>query len=195
MRVPDGNSRRRSCSLSTDKQGGHQEAGYLVPPPEDFRKMNLCVVNEGSLSNLVVEPDLVSSIKSIQSFEREVDKSKSYLVEGKPSCFALADYDALYIKGRLYVPHKRENLRMTGKATKIGKINLAATGKDLMDDKKQQITIDLYTTLEMENDIIDERATEIEKNQKLGLLLRFLSVHDWDHAQLLFQHLVQLNPV
>jgi THO complex subunit 2 len=64
-------------------------------------------------------------------------------------------------------------------ATKIGKINLAATGKDLMDDEKQEITIDLHTALEMENDIIEERAPEIEKNQKLGLLLGFLSVHDW----------------
>jgi THO complex subunit 2 len=31
----------------------------------------------------------------------------------------------------------------------------------------------------MENDIIEERGPEIEKNQKLGLLLGFLSVHDW----------------
>ena len=48
-----------------------------------------------------------------------------------------------------------------------------------MDDEKQEITIDLHTALEMENDIIEERAPEIEKNQKLGLLLGFLSVHDW----------------
>jgi THO complex subunit 2 len=48
-----------------------------------------------------------------------------------------------------------------------------------MDDEKQEITIDLYTALEMENDIVEERAPEIEKNQKLGLLLGFLSVHDW----------------
>ncbi|XP_020177140.1 THO complex subunit 2 isoform X1 [Aegilops tauschii subsp. strangulata] len=85
--------------------------------------------------------------------------------------------------------------RKIDEATKIGKINLAATGKDLMDEEKQEITIDLYTALEMENDIIDERAPEIEKNQKLGLLLGFLSVHDWDHAQLLFERLAQLNPV
>uniref|UniRef100_A0A0D9YJ66 THO complex subunit 2 n=1 Tax=Oryza glumipatula TaxID=40148 RepID=A0A0D9YJ66_9ORYZ len=85
--------------------------------------------------------------------------------------------------------------RKIDEASNIGKINLAATGKDLMDDEKQEITIDLYTALEMENDIIDERAPEIEKNQKLGLLLGFLSVHDWDHAQLLFERLARLNPV
>ncbi|KAE8799398.1 THO complex subunit 2-like [Hordeum vulgare] len=84
--------------------------------------------------------------------------------------------------------------RKIDEATKIGKINLAATGKDLMDDEKQEIAIVLYTSLEMENDIIDERAPELEKNQKLGVLLGFLSVHDWDHAQLLLERLVQINP-
>ncbi|KAG8078868.1 hypothetical protein GUJ93_ZPchr0007g6250 [Zizania palustris] len=85
--------------------------------------------------------------------------------------------------------------RRIDEASKIGKINLAATGKDLMDDEKQEITIDLYTALEMENDIVEERALEIEKNQKLGFLLAFLLVHDWDHAQLLFERLAHLNPV
>ncbi|TVU36042.1 hypothetical protein EJB05_17953 [Eragrostis curvula] len=85
--------------------------------------------------------------------------------------------------------------RKIDEANKIGKINLAATGKDLMDDEKQELTIDLYTALEMENDIVGERAPEVEKNQKLGLLLGFLSVHDWHHAQLLFERLAHLNPV
>ncbi|CAO2181939.1 unnamed protein product [Urochloa humidicola] len=85
--------------------------------------------------------------------------------------------------------------RRIDEANRIGKINLAATGKDLMDDEKQEITIDMYTALEMENDIVEERAPEIEKNQKLGLLLGFLSVDDWYHAQLLFERLAHLNPV
>ncbi|PUZ53307.1 hypothetical protein GQ55_5G042600 [Panicum hallii var. hallii] len=85
--------------------------------------------------------------------------------------------------------------RRIDEANRIGKINLAATGKDLMDDEKQEVTIDLYTALEMENDIVGERAPEMEKNQKLGLLLGFLSVHDWYHAQLLFERLAHLNPV
>ena len=48
-----------------------------------------------------------------------------------------------------------------------------------MDDEKQEITIDKYTALEMETDIVGERAPEMEKNQKLGLLLGSFSVHDW----------------
>lgn len=78
---------------------------------------------------------------------------------------------------------------------KIGKINLAATGKDLMDDEKQDVTIDLFTALDMESDAITERVPEVENNQKLGLLVGFLSVDDWYHAQILIDRLSHLNPV
>ncbi|KAH7656619.1 THO complex subunitTHOC2 N-terminal protein [Dioscorea alata] len=78
---------------------------------------------------------------------------------------------------------------------KIGKINLAATGKELMDDEKQDVTIDLFTALDMETEAIKERMPEIENNQILGLLMGFLSVHDWYHAQLLFDRLSHINPV
>ncbi len=89
--------------------------GYLVPPPEEYQKMNLRVVNQGSLSNLVVEPDLVSSIKNMQDFDDDVDRIKSYIAKGKPSFFTVDEGGALYFKGRLFVPNKKENLRMTGK--------------------------------------------------------------------------------
>lgn len=65
-------------------------------------------------------------------------------------------------------------------ANKIGKINLAATGKDLMDDEKQgDVTIDLFAALDMETEAVGERSTECENNQTLGLLTGFLSVNDW----------------
>ncbi|KAM7255281.1 hypothetical protein ACFE04_020522 [Oxalis oulophora] len=81
-------------------------------------------------------------------------------------------------------------------ANKIGKINLAATGKDLMDDEKPgDVTVDLFAALDMENKAVLERATELENNQTLGLLLGFLSVDDWHHAHKLFQRLAPLNPV
>lgn len=79
-------------------------------------------------------------------------------------------------------------------ANKIGKINLAAIGKDLMEDEKQDITIDLLTALDMESEAVLERAPEIENNQCLGLLLGFLSVDDWYHSQILFERLSHLNP-
>lgn len=62
---------------------------------------------------------------------------------------------------------------------KIGKINLAATGKDLMDDEKQDVAIDLFASLDMESEAIKERVPEVGNNQKLGLLIGFLSVDDW----------------
>jgi THO complex subunit 2 len=65
-------------------------------------------------------------------------------------------------------------------ANKIGKINLAATGKDLMDDEKQgDVTIDLFAALDMETEAVAERSPELENNQTLGLLTGFLSVDDW----------------
>ncbi|XP_039040621.1 THO complex subunit 2-like isoform X1 [Hibiscus syriacus] len=81
-------------------------------------------------------------------------------------------------------------------ANKIGKINLAATGKDLMEDEKQgDVKIDLFVALDMENEVVDERSSKLENSQTLGLLTGFLSVDDWYHAHILFDRLSPLNPV
>ncbi|XP_059649799.1 THO complex subunit 2 [Cornus florida] len=81
-------------------------------------------------------------------------------------------------------------------ANKIGKINLAATGKDLMDDEKQgDVTIDLFTALDLETEAVAEQSSELENNQTLGLLTGFLAVDDWYHAHTLFKRLSPLNPV
>jgi THO complex subunit 2 len=65
-------------------------------------------------------------------------------------------------------------------ANKIGKINLAATGKDLMEEEKPgDVTIDLFAALDMEAEAAGERSTELVTNQKLGLLKGFLAVDDW----------------
>ncbi|KAK8947300.1 hypothetical protein KSP39_PZI006604 [Platanthera zijinensis] len=80
-------------------------------------------------------------------------------------------------------------------ANKIGKINLAATGKDLMEDEKQDVTVDLFTALDMESEAVMEHAAEVENNQSFGLLIGFLSIDDWYHAQVLFDRLSCLNPV
>ncbi|XP_073105250.1 THO complex subunit 2 isoform X1 [Elaeis guineensis] len=47
----------------------------------------------------------------------------------------------------------------------------------------------------MENDAITEQAPEVENNQKLGLLIGFIFVDDWYHAQILFDRLSHLDPV
>ncbi|XP_010556226.1 PREDICTED: THO complex subunit 2 [Tarenaya hassleriana] len=81
-------------------------------------------------------------------------------------------------------------------ANKIGKINLAATGKDLMEDEKPgDVTVDLFAALDMETEAVAERSLELENDQILGLLNGFLSVDDWYHAHILFERLAPSNPV
>ncbi|XP_022991162.1 THO complex subunit 2-like isoform X1 [Cucurbita maxima] len=86
--------------------------------------------------------------------------------------------------------------KLLDEANRIGKINLAATGKDLMDDEKQgDVSIDLFAALDMESEAVNGRSPELENNQTLGLLTGFLSVGDWYHAHVLFNRLLPLNPV
>lgn len=71
-------------------------------------------------------------------------------------------------------------MRSLSQANKIGKINLAATGKDLMDDEKQgDVTIDLYAAIDMENQAVNEYVSDLENIQTLGLLTGCLVVDDW----------------
>ena len=49
-----------------------------------------------------------------------------------------------------------------------------------MDDEKQgDVTVDLFAALDMETDAIEERKSELQNSQTLGLLTGFLSVDDW----------------
>ncbi|XP_057777651.1 THO complex subunit 2 [Salvia miltiorrhiza] len=81
-------------------------------------------------------------------------------------------------------------------ANKIGKINLAATGKDLMDGQDQgDVTVDLFTALDLETMAVGERSPDLANNQPLGLLMGFLAVDDWFHAHQLLERLSPLNPV
>ncbi|CAH9146449.1 unnamed protein product [Cuscuta epithymum] len=81
-------------------------------------------------------------------------------------------------------------------ANKIGRINLAATGKDLMDEDKQgDVTVDLYAAFDTESGSVAERLSELQDSQPLGLLMGFLAVDDWYHARMLFDRLSPLNPV
>ena len=79
--------------------------------------MNLRVIPQGSLNTLVVEPDLVESIKRLQKYDSQVEKIKCYLAEGRPSFFTVEDDGTLFFKGRLVVPSK-DNLDMTREVMK-----------------------------------------------------------------------------
>ncbi|KAK6921550.1 THO complex, subunitTHOC2, C-terminal, partial [Dillenia turbinata] len=111
------------------------------------------------------------------------------------------DLDSIYAHllpkdGEAFEHYATFSSKRLDEANKIGRINLAATGKDLMDEEnKGDVTIDLLAALDMETAAVAERSAELQNNQTLGLLLGFLSVDDWDHAHLLFDRLSPLNPV
>ncbi|CAK9165958.1 unnamed protein product [Ilex paraguariensis] len=106
-------------------------------------------------------------------------------------CAYVSTYDALNVRETTYahlLPKDEEafehynafSAKRLDEANKIGKINLAATGKDLMDDEKQgDVTIDLFAAVDLETDAAAERSSELENNQTLGLLTGFLLVDDW----------------
>jgi len=49
-----------------------------------------------------------------------------------------------------------------------------------MDDEKQgDVSIDLFAALDLETEATEERTTELQSSQTLGLLTGFLSVDDW----------------
>lgn len=49
-----------------------------------------------------------------------------------------------------------------------------------MEDEKQgDVTIDLFTDIDLESEAVTVRASELENNQTFGLLTGFLSVNDW----------------
>ncbi|KAI5072915.1 hypothetical protein GOP47_0013021 [Adiantum capillus-veneris] len=95
-----------------------------------------------------------------------------------------------------FLEYENFSKRHLDEANRIGKINLAATGKDLMEEEKPgDVTIDLFAALDMESEATLERSQELFSNQKLGLLHGFLLIDDWPHAHMLFERFANLNPV
>lgn len=113
----------------------------------------------------------------------------------------LVDLDSIYAHlipkdEQAFENFSAASIKRLDEANKIGKINLAATGKDLMDDEKQgDVTVDLYAAIDMENQAVHESVSELENSQTLGLLTGFLLVDDWYHASILFERLSPLTPV
>lgn len=49
-----------------------------------------------------------------------------------------------------------------------------------MDEEKQgDVTVDLFTALDLETVAVGERSSDLANNQPLGLLMGFLAVDDW----------------
>ncbi|XP_038684183.1 THO complex subunit 2 isoform X4 [Tripterygium wilfordii] len=111
------------------------------------------------------------------------------------------DLDSIYVHllpkdDEAFEHYNAFSTKRLDEANKIGKINLAATGKDLMDDEKQgDVSVDLFAALDTEAEAVNERSLELENSQTLGLLTGFLCVDDWYHAHMLLDRLSSLNPV
>jgi hypothetical protein len=71
---------------------------------EEVRKLNLHIVPQGSLENLVIQPDLEKAVKQAQAEDTEVDQMKRELHLEKYRDFSLAEDGTLYFRDRIVVP-------------------------------------------------------------------------------------------
>ncbi|CAI7897274.1 unnamed protein product, partial [Closterium sp. NIES-53] len=91
---------------------------------------------------------------------------------------------------------KEINAQRIADVNRIGKINLAATGRDLTDDPQPaDVTIDLYGAVDGQESAAAKEWGEAEGNDKMRLLKALLLVDDWPHARQLLEHLRPLHPV
>jgi len=75
---------------------------------EDFRKLNLSMVEHGSLASLVVTSDLIKEIKEAQAKDPGMIKIRARMSEDKMKCFKLDDEGILWFGKRLVVPKNLE---------------------------------------------------------------------------------------
>src|SRR3989337_3302383 len=71
---------------------------------EELCQLNLCIVPQGSLNTLVIQPDLEKAVKRAQAKDAEVDLMKRDLDLEKYRNFSLAEDGTLYFRGRIVVP-------------------------------------------------------------------------------------------
>src|SRR4051812_20126736 len=65
------------------------------------------MVPQGHVNSLVIEPDLVKSVKIIQRCDDFVHKIKRDIKNGKPAPFTIDSKGASFFKGRLVVTHSK----------------------------------------------------------------------------------------
>src|SRR3954464_8658962 len=88
---------------------------------EELRKMNLEIVPQGHVNSLVIEPDLVKSVKIMQGYDSFVNRIKHDIKDGRPSPFTIDSKLAGFLKNRLVVPRykgKHATPRVTSEVMK-----------------------------------------------------------------------------
>ena len=75
---------------------------------KDFRKLNLSMVEHGSLASLIVTSDLIKEIKEAQGKDPGMIKIRARMSEDKMKCFKLDDEGILWFGKWLVVPKNLE---------------------------------------------------------------------------------------
>ncbi|CAO2168955.1 unnamed protein product [Urochloa humidicola] len=75
---------------------------------EDFRKLNLTMVEHGSLASLVITSNLIEKIKKAQKEDKGLINLRARMSEDKTKCFKLDDEGILWFGKRLVVPKNLE---------------------------------------------------------------------------------------
>jgi hypothetical protein len=71
---------------------------------EELSNLNLRIVPQGSLNNLVVQPNLEKTVKEAQAKDAEIDLMKKELHLDKYRDFSVAEDGTLYFRDRIVVP-------------------------------------------------------------------------------------------
>jgi hypothetical protein len=71
---------------------------------EELRKLNLRIVPQGSLNNLVIQPDLEKAVNNAHAKDAEIDLMKKDLHLQKYRDFSLSEDGTLYFRNRIVVP-------------------------------------------------------------------------------------------
>jgi len=99
--VADALSRKVQCHCLRTRSGVNTLC-------EDFRKLNLSMVEYGSLASLVITSNLIDEIKKAQHEDKGMMKLRARINEDKLKCFKLDDQGILWFGKQLVVPKNFE---------------------------------------------------------------------------------------
>ena len=93
-------------ALSRNPSSDNDSLQSLRPEfQQEFAKLNLMMVTEGTVSNLEVQPTLVEQVKKAQHGHPSIEGIKRKMSMGKASEFVIDDEGILWYRDRLCVPN------------------------------------------------------------------------------------------
>ena len=147
---------------------------------EELCKLNRQLVPQGSLNNLVLEPNLLKAIKSAQAKDAHVDLMKKDLALEKSRDFSLGEDGTLYFRDRIVVPRFELMIEKVMKEAHDTPLSIHPGSTKMYIDIRQK-----YWWSNMKQDIaryIEEcdvcRRIKAEHQKPAGLL-QPLSIPEW----------------